>query len=154
MIHETVERFRYRFELWRREQREELFGIPQTDPRSLREYSDASSTSRFADRWSSRLNDPKWVLLLTESTWRSIVRGIGVYLGVIIIASMLCRLLVTCFPAAQFAAFILFVVIVSFWTLVTIPGEIDFYKARKGFQDGAIKSSNQPLQPTAGRFDE
>jgi hypothetical protein len=149
MMRETIERFRYRFELWRREQREDLSGEPRTDPRSLREY----RAEKSAERWSSRLSDPKWVLLLTESTWRSIVRGIGVYLGVIIIASMLCRLLVTCFPAAQSTAFILFLVIVGFWTLLTIPGEIDFYKTRKGFQDGAIKSSNQTLQPTTGRSD-
>jgi len=153
-MRETIERFRYRFELWRRERREDLSGEPRTDPRSLREYRRESRAEKSAERWSSRLSDPKWVLLLTESKWRSIVRGIGVYLGVIIIASMLCRLLVTCFPAAQSAAFILFLVIVGFWTLVTIPGEIDFYKARKGFQDGAIKSSNQTLQPTTGRSNE
>ena len=28
MIHETIERFRYRFELWLREQRENLSGEP------------------------------------------------------------------------------------------------------------------------------
>ena len=153
-MRETIERFRYRFELWRREEREELFGVPRTDPCTLREYSAATFASRSAERWSSRLSDPKWVLLLTESTWRSVVRSIGVYLGVIIIAALLCRLVVACFPAAQFAAFILFLVLVGLWTLVTIPGEIDFYRARKGFRDGAIKSSNHALQPTAGRFDD
>ena len=141
-MRDIIERFRYRFELWRRERREELFGVPRTDLATLREYSAASSTSRTADRWSSRLNDPKWVLLLTESTWRSVVRSIGVYLGAMIIAALLCRLLVACFPAAGFAAFILFLVLVGLWTLAMIPGEIDFYRARKGFRDGAIKSSN------------
>jgi hypothetical protein len=153
MMRELIHRFSYRFELWRRDLREDLSGEPRTDPRSLREYRRENRAKKSAELWSARLSDPKWVLLLTESTWRSVVRSIGVYLGAIIIAALLCRLLVACFPAAQFAAFILLLVLVSFWTLVTIPGEIDFYKARKGFQDGAIKSSNQALQPTTGRSD-
>ena len=28
---DIIERFRYRFELWRRERREDLFGVPRTD---------------------------------------------------------------------------------------------------------------------------
>ena len=153
MMRETIERFRYRFELWRREQREDLSGEPRTDPRSLREYRREHRAKKSAGVWSARLNDPKWVLLLVESTWRSVVRAIGVYFGAIIIAALICRLLVFCFPAAQFPTFILFVVLVGLWTLVTIPGEIDFYRARKAFRDGAIQSSNQSLQPTAGRSD-
>jgi hypothetical protein len=153
MISETIERFRYRFELWRREQREDLSGEPRTDPRSLREYRRDNRAKESSERWSARLGDPKWELLLTESMWRSVVRAIGVYLGVVLIAALLCRLLVACLPTAQFTSFILFLVLVSLWTLLTIPGEIDFYRARRNFRDGVIKSSNQALEPTAGRRD-
>ena len=31
-MRELIERFRYRFELWRRDRREDLLGIPRTDP--------------------------------------------------------------------------------------------------------------------------
>src|SRR4030095_2074633 len=113
MMRELIHRFSYRFELWRRDLREDLSGEPRTDPRSLREY----RTKKSAELWSSRLSDPKWVLLLTESKWRSVVRSIGVYLGAIIIAALICRLLVACFPAAEFATFIIFLVLVRLWTL-------------------------------------
>jgi hypothetical protein len=150
MIRDIIERFGYRFELWRREQREDLSG----EPRSLRAWRRERRARKSAEVWSARLSDPKWVLLLEESTWRSSVRSVGVYLGFILIAALLCRLFVACFPASTFGAFILFIVLVSMWTLVTIPGEIDFYRVRKRFRDGAIKSSNQALQPTADRSDD
>src|SRR5687768_8032223 len=31
-MRELIERFRYRFELWRRDRREDLLGVPRTDP--------------------------------------------------------------------------------------------------------------------------
>jgi hypothetical protein len=72
MIYYVIQRFRYRFDLWRRERREDLFGVPRDDPRTIREY----SAERTAGRWS----DPKYNDILAESTWRSIVRGLGIYL--------------------------------------------------------------------------
>jgi hypothetical protein len=32
MIQDIIERFRYRFQLWRRERQEDLFGLPRNEP--------------------------------------------------------------------------------------------------------------------------
>jgi hypothetical protein len=44
MLRDVIERFRYRFEIWHRERREDLFGMRRTDPRSLREYTTEQSS--------------------------------------------------------------------------------------------------------------
>jgi hypothetical protein len=49
MMRDVIERFRYRLQLWQRERREDLFGMPRNDPRSLREYADERSPEKEND---------------------------------------------------------------------------------------------------------
>jgi hypothetical protein len=149
MIHDVIERFRYRFELWRRELREDLLGVPHTDPRSLREY----SAEKAAERWSSRWREPKYREILSESTWRSVFRGVGVYFGIIIIAAQVCRIVASFFPSTRYALAIILIVFIGLWTWAMVISTFDLVKARKRQRAEDTISSNQSLQPTAGRSD-
>ena len=140
MIHDVIERFRYRFQLWRREQREDWFGAPGTH------LPDFFDTSVYAK--------PKYAVLLTESTPRAVVRSVGVYFGIIIIAAQICRLVAGFLPSARFGLSIGFLVFVGLWTLGMVLSTVDLHKARKAHRDEATKSSNQSLQLTAGRRDD
>jgi hypothetical protein len=138
MMSDVIERFRYRFQLWRREQREGSFWRPSTS---------AEASSRF--------DDPKYSAMVTESGVRSIGRSITVYFGIIIIATQLCRMLGALIPSARSGVSIGLLVFVVLWTLMSVFLHIDLYKARKAYrQEQASKSSNQPLQPTAARRDD
>jgi hypothetical protein len=145
MMREVIDRFRYRFLLWHRERREDLFGMPRSDPRSLREYTD--------ERSPSKANDPSYRAVITESTSRFVIRSVGVYFGIIIILTQLGRLVLGRFPSARSAVFIAFLALVGFWTLGMILATLDFCKKRKAYREEAARSSNQTLQPTAGRSD-
>ena len=144
-MREVIDRFRYRFQLWHRERREDLFGMPRSDPRSLREYTD--------ERSPSKANDPSYRAVITESSSRFVIRSVGVYFGVIIILAQLGLLVLGRFPSARSAMLIVFLVLVGFWTLGMILGTLDFCKKRKAYREEATRSSNQTLQPTAGRSD-
>jgi hypothetical protein len=122
MIHDVTERFRYRFDFWRRERREDLFGVPRDDPRTLREY----SVERTTARWS----DAKYKDMLTETPSRSVLRGIGLYFGIAIIVASICWFISGFAPSARHALAVVFVVFVCVWTLVTIIGVFDLMKAR------------------------
>ena len=63
---DVIERFRFRFQLWHRERREDLFGMPGTDPRSLREYA--------VERSPDKSNDPTYRAVMIESTPRFVNR--------------------------------------------------------------------------------
>jgi hypothetical protein len=142
MIHDVIERFRYRFELWRREQREEYFGIPRANSVEEPDYL-------------SRFSDPKRAMLVSESTFSHIGRAGIAYFGIIAIAAQICFLIDRFIASARFAVAIIFLVFAGLWTLLTIFFEIDLQKARKQYrQQQAPKSSNQPLQLTAARRDE
>ena len=137
-MRDIIERFRYRFQLWRREQREDLLGPPGTH---LPDFFD--HTSVYAK--------PKYAVLLTESTPRAVVRSVGVYFGIIIIAAQICRFVTGFLPSARFVLSMGFLVFVGLWTLGMILSTVDLCKARKAHRDEATKSSNQLLQPTASR---
>jgi uncharacterized membrane protein (DUF485 family) len=138
MMSDVVERFRYRFQLWRREQREGSFWRPSTS---------AEASSRF--------DDPKYRAMVTESGVRSVGRSITVYFGIIIIAAQLCRMLGAFIPSARSSVTIGLLVFVVLWTLMSFFLHIDLYKARRAYrQEQASKSSNQSLQPTADRPDD
>ena len=140
MIREVIERFSYRFELWRRERREDLFGIPRSQPPGAPDYT-------------SYYSDPKRAVLVTESTVRSIGRVVLIYFGVIIITAQICLVIDRWMPSARFAVGIAFLVLVISWTLGALFVQIDIYKARKAYRQNATKSSNRAMQPTAGRSD-
>ena len=143
MIRDVIERFRYRFELWRRERLEEFFGIPRT--KSIEEPD-----------YLSRFSDPKRAVLLTESTFSHIGRAGVAYFGIIAIAAQGCFIIdIIIRPSARFTVAIIFLVFVGLWTLLMVFFEIDLQKARKEYrQQQARKSSNQPLQPTSAERDD
>ena len=139
MMSELFDRFRYRFHLWRREQREDWFGPPGSHGPDFRDYA-------------SDYSDPKRIALLKESSIRSAGRSFLVFFGIIIIASQICLVLGRFIPSARFGLAIAFLVFFGLWTLLSISFHIGLHKARKHYrQQQATKSSNQPMQLTAGR---
>jgi hypothetical protein len=140
MMNEVIERFRYRLQLWWRDQREDLSWLPGPHQAGLHD--------------SSKGNDPKYEVVIAESTPRFIIRGVGVYFGVIIIFSGIGRLIDTFVPAARFVVFVAFVAFVCLWTLMMIGGTVDLVRARKARRTNDSKSSNQSLQLTADRPDD
>lgn len=142
MIHDVIERFRYRLDLWRREQREEYFGS-------------GGATSVEGPDYISRFSNPKRAVLLHESTFSHIGRAGITYASFIAIAAQICFMIDLFTPSARFAVAIIFLFFASLWTLLNVFFEIDLQKARKQYrQQQATKSSNQPLQLTAARPDE
>jgi hypothetical protein len=139
MIRSVVERFRYRFELWRREQREASFWRPGPRPVDLGE----------PKVW----QDPKYEILWTESTPSFIVREVGLYVGIILILANIGFLIDRIFPSARHAVSIAFLWLLGVWTFLSLLMAIDMVKKRKAYRLKPWKSSNQPLQPTAGRSD-
>jgi hypothetical protein len=142
MVNDVLERFKYRFQLWRREQREDWIGPPGTHLPNLSDYANPES----AHKW----DDPKYKVLLTESTLKCLIRGVGVYFCIIIIAAQICRLIGVFIPIARFAMFLVFVVFFCLWTLVSVFGEISVWERRKRFR-AAQPSNHATLRPTAGR---
>jgi hypothetical protein len=142
MMRDVIERFRYRFELWRREWREDLLGPAEVEPPEPHDY-----VAYYAD--------PKRSILLTESTLRSIGRTGITYFGIIAIAAQICLFIGRLVPFTRFACGIVFVLFAAVWTLASIFVEIDLRRARKQYrQQQVTKSSNQALQLTAARRDE
>jgi hypothetical protein len=117
MMHELIERFRYRLQLWWRDRREDYIGPPGTH---LPDYFDDSIYA-----------DPKYAVLVTESAPRAIVRSVSVYFGIIFIAAQLCRLLIVLIPAARYVVSVIFLVFVTLWTLLMIVSSPGLLKARK-----------------------
>jgi hypothetical protein len=138
MIRDLIKRFSYRFELWRREQREEYLGIPRSGPPEQRDY-----ISHFS----------KHPQLVTESTFVSIGRRTAYFSSTALVA-YICFLIGRFFPALRFAVGVVFVVFFSLWTLGAVLFEIDLPRARKQYREReAKKSSNQAMQLTASRSD-
>jgi hypothetical protein len=142
MMRDIIERFRYRFELWRREHREEYFSPP-------------CAGSEEPDYVSFYADHPKRAELLRESTVKSIGRFAAAYFGIIVIAAQVCLVLGRLVPQARFVFGLICVVFAGLWTLITIMGEVRLRKARRQYrQQQATNSSNQALQLTAARRDE
>ncbi len=137
MIREVIERFTYRFELWRREQREDYSGPIR-----------GASDSEEPDYVSHFSKHPE---LVTESTYVSIGRNVA-FFGIISLVAYLCFWVCLFFPALRFAVGVVFIVFCCFWMLGAVLFQIDLQKARKQYREReAKKSSNQAMQLTAGR---
>jgi hypothetical protein len=105
MMRDIIERFSYRFQLWHRERREDLFG-------------------------SARLPDVK-IYSKSESVPKMVVRHLSVYFGGIIIATGIGRIIVGFAPAAAFPIFVILAVLLLFWTLAGVRTFIGELKAEK-----------------------
>ena len=146
MISDVIERFRYRFQLWRREQLDDYaISIPRAD----------TEKPEKPDYLSYYIEHPKYMELVTESTLKSIGRIFGAYFGVLILASQLCFFVSRLVPTTRFALGVAFVTFAVLWTLVSISYQVRLRKARKQYREqDAIKSSNQSLRLTADRRED
>ena len=122
---DLIERFRYRFDLWRREQREDSFWRPEPTVLDLGP----------ASKW----NDPKYRALLTESTSKFVLRGFGVYVGGLMFSTAMARLILRYAPTAQFTALVALLVLVSFWTLFSVSSAINIRNKRKAYREQATR---------------
>ena len=134
-----IERFRYRFQLWRREQREDSFWRPEPTVLDLGP----------ASKW----NDPKYRVLLTEPTSKFVLRQFGLYFGGLMFSNVIARLILRFTPTAQSTALVALLVLASFWTLFSVSNAIHFRNLRKAYREQATESSNKTLQPTPRRRD-
>src|SRR5438128_11527010 len=108
MISELIKRFRYRFQLWRRERRESSFWRPGPTLAKIGEQS----------KW----GDPKYQALLAEATWKFVLRGFGLYFGGVMLFTAIARLIVRLVPTAQFTTLVILSVLVGLWTLFVVSG--------------------------------
>jgi len=145
MISDLIERFSYRFDLWRRQLREDSFWRgpwPELSPERR-------------DRLSFFLDHPKRAELLTEPTLKSVGSLVGAYFGIIVLASQICLLIARFIPSARFTLGVIFLVFTGLWTVVMIFSEIDLRKTRKlDREQQETESSNQSVELTAGRQDD
>src|SRR5438270_7125883 len=125
MMRELIERFRYRFELWCREQREDSFWRPE--PTVL----DLGSASKW--------NDPKYRVLLTESTSKFVLRVFGLYFGGLMFSTAIARLILRLAPTAQFTALVVLLILVSFWSLFSVSSVINLRNKRKAYREQATR---------------
>src|SRR5438309_4971919 len=125
MTRDLIERFRYRFDLWRQERREASFwrfGPP------------------MADLDPSKWNDPKYRLLLTEPTWKCAYRTLGLYFAGLIFFTTIARVIVRLAPSAQSFVLIIFVALVCLWTLFVASGAVSTRRRRKAYQEQANRT--------------
>ncbi len=136
MIRDVIDRFRYRFELWCREQRDDYLGPPHTSPAEEPDY-----VSHFA----------KHPQLVTESTFVSVGRR-SAFFSLVAFVAYICFCIARFFPALRVAVGAVFIVFFCIFTLGAIFFEIDLWRARKQYRERERKkSSNQAMQLTAGR---
>ena len=120
MIHELLERFRYRFELWRREQRD-TGGTPQK-------------------RDTSHSDDPRNAAIITESTSRFVFRAAAVFFGgIAILAIFVYGLTASFWPSARHVADIIMLTLGAVWSLGIVLTALDIRIARRRHRDGSEK---------------
>jgi hypothetical protein len=145
MLQDLIERFRYRFQLWRREQREDWIGPPGTRLPNYREYmqeaSAAARVERPEDSWRSIA--PKNRVVLMGSTPRFIVRTLTIYLAVLVIVLVGCFLLGTFVPLLHYVCLIAAIVLGTTWTLMNLLGTAHILKQRKQYREWRQHLTNQ-----------
>ena len=120
MIREAIERFRYRFQLWHREQREASFWRPGP---------------RHADPGDSPVwQNPKYEILWTESTLSFVIREVSLYVAIVLIISSICILIDRFSSSARHAVGIAFLWLVGLWTFLSLFMAIDMVKKRKAYR--------------------
>jgi len=125
-MRELIERFRYRFGLWRREKGEDLLGTPGIEP-----LKDSPDISHY--------RDPRNAAIITESTSQFVLRGAIVFLGVILIFGVIYAIIASLWPAAYHAAGIIMVILMGLWSIAFGFTMLDMCKARRMHRDEAEK---------------
>jgi hypothetical protein len=119
MLRELIERFRYRFYLWRRERREDLHG--STDGPQMEIYDKSESIPRMA------------------------LRYVGCFLVVLTLLTVIGSLVEHYFPAAHSAARIIVITLACLAAISLIMNFAWEWKAKRKDSAGASASSNQSL---------
>ena len=125
MLQDLIERFRYRFALWRREQ-----GADRKGPTGERVL--ASSEEKPEDSWQAIT--PEKRVILTDSTSRFVVRTLGPYLAILVILVLGCRLLGTFVPPLNSACSITAITLAILWTLTSLLGTTHICKQRREYR--------------------
>lgn len=133
-MRELVERLRYRFQLWWREEREDFSRALHFDA-PIAGWREGAARETVA-RW----NDPKLREVIRESTSRFVFRGVGLYLVGIIGLSGIGRLIGTFFPRTRFAVSVVFIVLLCLWTLFMLAGAVDIVRARKRYHEKSSRT--------------
>ena len=133
IIHEAIKRFRYRFQLWRREQRDASFWRPSPRPAGPGE----------PPVW----QNPKYEILWTDPPDRN--PRVSLYVAIVLIISSICILIDRFSSSARHAVGIAFLWLVGLWTFLSLLMAIDMVKKRRAYRLKPWKSSNKSLQPTA-----
>ena len=120
MLQDVIERFRYRFKLWRSEILADLRGA------------DGKPVSR---PYLEKADDP-WLapdarVVLTNSTPRFVIGLVVPYLSVLVIVIVSCYLLGTFVPVLHYACGIASAVLGTLWTMFCALGASEVYKKRK-----------------------
>jgi hypothetical protein len=134
MLQDVIERFRYRSELWRRDQ-----GADWKGPTG--ERLPASSEEKPEDSWQSV--PPEKRVILTDSTPRFVVRTLVPYFAILVILVLGCRLLGTFVPVLAYACSIAAIILAILWTLTTALGTTHICKQRREYRSWRKHLTNQ-----------
>ena len=88
-----------------------------------------------------------------ESLWVVPIRAAGAYLGMVVIVGQICRLVTFFVPSARVPMIAVFLTFFCLLTLIMYRFTVKLFRTKKKFLREAAESSNQSLQPTAGRSD-
>jgi|SRR5260370_34461464 hypothetical protein len=125
MLQDIVERFRYRFELWRRERRADWRG-------ATGERVSSSHQQKPEDSWESVA--PKDRAILTDSTPLFVLRMLMAYLVILVILVLSCYLLGTFVPVLRHACSIASIIFAVVWTLTIVCGITQVYRQRRQYR--------------------
>jgi hypothetical protein len=125
MLQDVIERFRYRFELWRRERGADWKG-------ATGERVSTFSDEKPEDSWQSV--PPEKRVILTDSTPRFVVRTLVPYLAILVILVLGCHLLGTFIPVLAYACSIAAIILGIFWTLTIALGTTHICKQRREYR--------------------
>ena len=131
-MNELIERFRYRFEVWRRERREDSFWRLGTDLPSRWDTSRTASNTAIEE-----------LARRPESLWVVPIRAIGAYLAILVIVGQICRLISFFLPSVRVVMISVFVIFAALWTLMMFTFTRNLYRAKKRLLRTAAQSSNQ-----------
>ena len=124
MLQDVIERFLYRFELWRREQGADWKNATGERVSTLAERPESS--------W--RAVPPEKRAILTDSTPRFLVRMFVPQLSVLVIVVVSFYLLGTFFPILRYACSIAAIVLCTLWTLFIVLGVMHICNQRKQYR--------------------
>ena len=123
MIRDIIERFSYRFALWRRQELPDYF--PGSD-------ANLTDIAKLAE-------DPKRRVVLTEPTMMHVARGFVTYFGVVGVIAIICRCAIAVFPSARSGIIVGLIAFVCFWGICAV---MVIYKLSRAKAEYRSKNTN------------